>query len=254
VIARQDLARYKRMVAQGVPLPASTLAAIREAEDLSAADGGDAGKPGEVYRVDDGEHAHDCDCAECAADVGARGVDCGEHCDGAAYRASVLVTKNGMTYRSRRATSAEPGESDDWAAMPPAAPATRASAKAKAAPIWVRALASEIRAWCVETFASRADVERIATTKAGGESTAELEARVAVLEERLSAEAHDWAAASLADCYKGVHCDGQEYRRGSCVTHGGSMWIATTDTAERPGRSSAWKLAVKHGRDVREQR
>jgi hypothetical protein len=252
------LARMQRMRDQGVPLDARTLEAIRaaEAEALTVDDDEAAGKPGEVHRVADDPHAHDCGCVECDADRAAVGVDCGEFEPGTSYRQAVLVRKGAVRYRSRRATNAEPGSSDDWelAPEPRTAPATRPSTKAKfARPVWLRGLVAEIRTWAHETFATRADVELIAATKTGGGSGAELEARIAALEERLDAHARN-ATLSLATAYKGPHFDGQSYLAGSCVTHGGSLWIAMQDTDGRPGRVPDWRLAVKHGRDAREPR
>lgn len=51
--------------------------------------------------------------------------------------------------------------------------------------------------------------------------------------------------------YKGTWRDGAEYVVGNFVTYGGSVWHCNADNAERPSQSSAWTLAVKHGRDAR---
>ena len=51
--------------------------------------------------------------------------------------------------------------------------------------------------------------------------------------------------------YMGTHQRAIDYRRGSLVTHEGSIWCATTDTQDVPGKSAAWQLAVKAGRDAR---
>lgn len=51
--------------------------------------------------------------------------------------------------------------------------------------------------------------------------------------------------------YRGVYVAGRQYERGDCVTVGGSVYHANTDTATRPGElAQAWTLAVKQGRDV----
>jgi hypothetical protein len=44
-----------------------------------------------------------------------------------------------------------------------------------------------------------------------------------------------------------------EYSQGDGVTHSGSFWIAQRDTKadELPGRSDAWRLAVKRGQDAK---
>lgn len=39
------------------------------------------------------------------------------------------------------------------------------------------------------------------------------------------------------------------YQKGDGVTHGGSFWIAQSDTDSKPGESPDWRLAVKKGRD-----
>jgi hypothetical protein len=52
--------------------------------------------------------------------------------------------------------------------------------------------------------------------------------------------------------YCGVFQRAQSYRRGSLVTHDGSAWCAVTDEADGvPGKSDAWQLMVKRGRDGR---
>lgn len=47
---------------------------------------------------------------------------------------------------------------------------------------------------------------------------------------------------------RGVYKEGRTYGKGSGVTWGGSYWIATEETTERPGERG-WRLAVKKGRD-----
>src|SRR5690606_34862369 len=53
--------------------------------------------------------------------------------------------------------------------------------------------------------------------------------------------------------YLGTHQRAQPYRRGSAVTHDGSLFIAVRQVAEGevPGKSDGWQLAVKRGSDGR---
>jgi hypothetical protein len=46
----------------------------------------------------------------------------------------------------------------------------------------------------------------------------------------------------------------RSYATGDAVSHGGSLFIAQTDTSERPGKSDQWRLAVKRGNDGRDLR
>jgi hypothetical protein len=49
---------------------------------------------------------------------------------------------------------------------------------------------------------------------------------------------------------RGVYRPEQNYKRGDGVSFGGSFWIAQVDdSADKPGTSEAWRLAVKRGRD-----
>ena len=48
---------------------------------------------------------------------------------------------------------------------------------------------------------------------------------------------------------RGVYSEGREYATGDAVTWGGSLWIAQAPTAQKPGQSDTWRLAVKRGRD-----
>jgi integrin beta 3 len=49
---------------------------------------------------------------------------------------------------------------------------------------------------------------------------------------------------------RGVHRSGAKHRQGDGVTYGGSFWIAQKDTTAAPGGDSAdWRLAVKRGKD-----
>jgi chitodextrinase len=56
--------------------------------------------------------------------------------------------------------------------------------------------------------------------------------------------------------YEGVWDAQKVYRVGDFVTKGGSLWhCSDTNTGVMPGSNSdTWKLAVKHGKDVRERR
>ena len=47
--------------------------------------------------------------------------------------------------------------------------------------------------------------------------------------------------------YREVYQLGVKYEQGDVVTHDGSMWVALRDTAETPGKSGDWRLAVKRG-------
>lgn len=95
-----------------------------------------------------------------------------------------------------------------------------------------------------------------------------LEERVAVLESRPASEppASDPRIAELE-----LHCEALtkrladiearptlkfcgrweegEYQAGSVVEHGGSMWITTVRTTQKPTSGDAWQLAVRRGRD-----
>lgn len=55
--------------------------------------------------------------------------------------------------------------------------------------------------------------------------------------------------------YRGVWLRDREYARGDMATRDGSVWHCEAETTtEEPGRSAAWRLAVKrgnHGRDVK---
>ncbi len=54
--------------------------------------------------------------------------------------------------------------------------------------------------------------------------------------------------------YREIHQSGRQYEIGDAVTHDGSMWVAVRDTAGSPGKSSDWRLAVKHGQDGKSSR
>jgi hypothetical protein len=54
--------------------------------------------------------------------------------------------------------------------------------------------------------------------------------------------------------YAGPYEGGRRYRLNEFVTHGGSIWHCNRETADKPGESSAWTLAVKHGKNGRNGR
>lgn len=52
---------------------------------------------------------------------------------------------------------------------------------------------------------------------------------------------------------RGIYKPGVRYRKGSTVTAQGALWIAQAETSDRPGDgATAWRLAVKKGRDGRD--
>jgi hypothetical protein len=53
--------------------------------------------------------------------------------------------------------------------------------------------------------------------------------------------------------YDGPHEAGKTYRKGMFTTHAGSLWHCNYTTASRPGDGPAWTLAVKRGKDGKEQ-
>jgi len=72
-------------------------------------------------------------------------------------------------------------------------------------------------------------------------------AKIAALEKRLA------EIESKGVQYLGVWQRAAEYRRGSMVTHDGSVWAAVKDIGpdEKPGAGTSWQLAVRAGRDSR---
>src|SRR5690242_497594 len=52
--------------------------------------------------------------------------------------------------------------------------------------------------------------------------------------------------------YCGVYQRAAVYKRGDCVTYGGSMWCAMVDVQPmaKPGEAECWQLSMKHGRDA----
>jgi len=53
--------------------------------------------------------------------------------------------------------------------------------------------------------------------------------------------------------YAGVWAE-RSYVVGDTVSHGGSLFIAQTETSAKPGKSDDWRLAVKRGNDGRDFR
>lgn len=49
--------------------------------------------------------------------------------------------------------------------------------------------------------------------------------------------------------YRDVYQAGRSYEKDDMVTYGGSMFIATCQTQDKPETSKAWRLVVKRGRD-----
>jgi hypothetical protein len=85
----------------------------------------------------------------------------------------------------------------------------------------------DIRDFCEQSNAK--NIER-------NDRIAALETKIAELESRPFPK---WA---------GVFTEGQSYGECSLVTDKGALWVATRDTAERPGApASGWRLIVKSG-------
>jgi hypothetical protein len=54
----------------------------------------------------------------------------------------------------------------------------------------------------------------------------------------------------FADSYKDVYDHAATYSQGDLVTDDGSLWLCKAQTTtDRPGRSMAWRLIVKRGKD-----
>lgn len=87
-----------------------------------------------------------------------------------------------------------------------------------------------------------------AVTNPVGERLKALDERIGELEKELKA-----GGPNLAHAYKGAWMYGA-YKRGSLVTHSGSIFLALKDTDEKPATSDAWKLVVKAGRDGKDAR
>ena len=85
----------------------------------------------------------------------------------------------------------------------------------------------------------------LGTSSKGGETGASAQ-QMAGLEKRIAA----LEAQPKGLSYEGVWEAGRTYRKGQCVTHGGSMWVALDTNVVKPGDqnfSKAWQLAVKRG-------
>jgi hypothetical protein len=52
--------------------------------------------------------------------------------------------------------------------------------------------------------------------------------------------------------FKGPWTEGQEYKKGNFVSHGGSLFVCEFDTKTKPGSGAGWALAVARGRDGRD--
>lgn len=50
--------------------------------------------------------------------------------------------------------------------------------------------------------------------------------------------------------YRDVYNGDNQYAKDDAVTYAGCLWVAREDTAEVPGTSKTWRLAVKKGRDA----
>jgi collagen type III alpha len=48
---------------------------------------------------------------------------------------------------------------------------------------------------------------------------------------------------------RGVYRAGNNYEKGDAVTWDGNIWIAQTETKDKPGETNSWRLAVRKGRD-----
>jgi len=53
---------------------------------------------------------------------------------------------------------------------------------------------------------------------------------------------------------RGPFRKGEQYQKGDAVSYGGSLWIAQGSTEQRPDGGAGWRLAVKKGRDGRDQK
>jgi hypothetical protein len=53
--------------------------------------------------------------------------------------------------------------------------------------------------------------------------------------------------------YRGVFEYGNDYYEGNAVTMDGQLWICKHTTRARPGDGGDWQLAVRRGRDARDQ-
>lgn len=79
------------------------------------------------------------------------------------------------------------------------------------------------------------------------------ESRAVILRFSRGDQVREFVLAIPGFVYRGVYAAGTSYDKGDAVTFGGSLWIARSVTAEKPGDgATAWRLAVKAGRDGRE--
>jgi hypothetical protein len=83
----------------------------------------------------------------------------------------------------------------------------------------------------IESFVQRGDRSVVAIYKRGEETIEQVFTFPAVID-------------------RGVYRAGDDYEKGDGTTYAGSYWIAQKDTNEPPGKSDAWRLAVKRGRDA----
>jgi Carbohydrate binding domain./Collagen triple helix repeat (20 copies). len=70
-----------------------------------------------------------------------------------------------------------------------------------------------------------------------------------VLEVSSTGFASEWDFRVPVLIYDEIYQEGKEYRRGHCVTYGGSMWHCQVEnTSAKPGTSADWRLMVRQGR------
>ena len=63
------------------------------------------------------------------------------------------------------------------------------------------------------------------------------------------------AIGKFSDSYKDIYDAATTYTQGDLVTDDGSLWLCkAAATTDRPGRSSAWRLIVKRGKDGKDAR
>lgn len=83
----------------------------------------------------------------------------------------------------------------------------------------------------------------------GTDGVATREELEALVEERF----RDVQARTLADLYRGVFRNGEDYSRGELATWDGCLWLAQGDTRARPGTNGDWNMITKKGRDGRDR-
>ena len=79
----------------------------------------------------------------------------------------------------------------------------------------------------------------------GKDGIATLDDLNAAIEKRFA----DLVVRTFADTYKGVYKPDELYTRGVLTTWGGSLFLAKSDTKDKPGESASWQLVVKRGAD-----